>query len=118
MSELTERLRTAGADMDGAMNRLMNDEALYATCFNYFMEDPSFAALGEALRTKDYTAAFEASHALKGVAGNLGLTQLYQLSGQLVEPLRHGQPENTDLAGLYEALIKERDSLKALTGTQ
>ena len=118
MSELTERLRTAGADMDGAMNRLMNDEALYATCFNYFMEDPSFAALGEALRTKDYTAAFEASHALKGVAGNLGLTQLYQLSSQLVEPLRHGQPENTDLAGLYEALIKERDSLKALTGTQ
>ena len=118
MSELTERLRTAGADMDGAMNRLMNDEALYATCFNYFMEDPSFAALGEALRTKDYTAAFEASHALKGVAGNLGLTQLYQLSAQQVEPLRHSQPENTNLAGLYEALIEERDSLKALTGTQ
>lgn len=118
MSELTERLRVAGADMDGAMNRLMNDEKLYATCFNYFMEDPSFAALGEALRAKDYAAAFEAAHALKGVAGNLGLTQLYQLSGQLVEPLRHGRPESADLERLYDTLTKERDSLKALTEAQ
>lgn len=114
MSQLTDRLRAAGADMDGAMNRLVNDEELYATCFGYFMDDPSFAALGAALDSKDYAAAFEAAHSLKGVAGNLGLTRLYQLCGGLVEPLRHGQPGDVHLSELYAALIEERDTLKLL----
>ncbi len=116
MSELTDRLRAAGADMDGAMNRLVNDEELYATCFGYFMSDPAFDALGDALESKDYAAAFEAAHSLKGVAGNLGLTRLYQLSGKLVEPLRRGQPGDADLPGLYAALIGERAALKLLAG--
>lgn len=116
MSVLTDRLRAEGADMDGAMNRLLNDEELYATCFGYFMDDPSFAALGTALDSKDYAAAFEAAHSLKGVAGNLGLTRLYQLSGGLVEPLRHGQPGDAHLSELYAALIRERDALKLLAG--
>jgi HPt (histidine-containing phosphotransfer) domain-containing protein len=103
-----------GADMDGAMNRMVDSEDLYATCFSYFMDDPAFAALDAALDAKDYTAAFEAAHSLKGVAGNLGLTRLYELSGQLAEPLRHGQPGNADLSGLYAALAGERDSLKLL----
>ncbi|BAL00902.1 hypothetical protein OBV_37030 [Oscillibacter valericigenes Sjm18-20] len=114
MSELTDKLRAMGADMDGAMNRLMNSEELYATCFGYFMDDPAFAALGSALDSKDYTAAFEAAHSLKGVAGNLGLTRLYELSGQLAEPLRHGQPGDADLSGLYAVLVEERDNLKPL----
>lgn len=116
MSELTDRLRAAGADMDGAMNRLVNDEELYAACFDYFMDDPSFAALSAALDSEDYAAAFEAAHSLKGVSGNLGLTRLYQLCGGLVEPLRHGQPGDANLSELYAALIKERDALKLLAG--
>lgn len=116
MSELTDRLRAAGADMDGAMNRLVNDEELYATCFGYFMDDPAFAALGAALDSEDYAAAFEAAHSLKGVSGNLGLTRLYQLCGGLVEPLRHGQPGDAHLSELYAALIEERDALKLLAG--
>ena len=103
-----------GADMDGALNRFANCEELYATCFSYFMDDPAFSALGAALDSKDYTAAFEAAHSLKGVAGNLGLTRLYELSGQLAEPLRHGQPGSTDLSGLYAVLIGERDALNPL----
>lgn len=114
MSELTDKLRAMGADIDGALNRLINNEELYATCFGYFMDDPAFASLGAALDAKDYAAAFEAAHSLKGVAGNLGLTRLYDLSGQLTEPLRHGQPGDADLSGLYTVLIGERDALKPL----
>ena len=114
MEKLTDKLRAHGADMDGAMNRLLGDEGLYAVCFGYFVEDPSFAALGQALNEGNYAAAFEAAHCLKGVAGNLGLTGIYQLSGQLVEPLRRGAPGDADLPGLYAALTEERDALRLL----
>lgn len=118
MSELTDKLRAHGADMNGAMNRLVGDEELYAVCLGLFLEDPAFAALGAALNAGDDAAAFEAAHSLKGVAGNLGLTRLYQLSGELVEPLRAGLPGEADLPGLYTALIGERDALRLLAGTE
>ena len=37
---------------------------------------------------KDYKAALVAGHTLKGVAGNLGLTALYQACSQMVEHFR------------------------------
>lgn len=114
MGKLIDKLRAYGADMDGAMNRLLGDEDLYAVCFGYFIDDPAFEALGEALDAGDCSAAFEAAHCLKGVAGNLGLTRIYQLSGQLVEPLRRGAPGDADLPGLYAALTAERDALRRL----
>lgn len=114
MSKLTDRLRAAGADMDGALNRVVNDEELYATCFAYFMDDPAFGQLEAALEQADYSAAFDAAHALKGVAGNLGLTSVYTLCDKLVQPLRHGEPGDADLNGMYRALTQERDNLKTL----
>lgn len=114
MSELIERLRREGADIAGAMSRMVDDEELYATCFAYFIDDPSFDALRQALEEKDYTAAFDAAHTLKGVAGNLGLTRMYELAGGLVEPLRHGQPGDADLVGMYQAVAAEREKLKEI----
>ncbi|WP_294852969.1 Hpt domain-containing protein [uncultured Oscillibacter sp.] len=115
MSKLTDQLRAHGADMDGAMNRLLGDEALYAMCFDLFLEDPAFATLGAALDAGDRAAAFEAAHSLKGVAGNLGLTRIYRLSGELVEPLRGCAAAETDLPGLYADLMEERAVLRLLT---
>ncbi|WP_369282906.1 Hpt domain-containing protein [Oscillibacter sp. GMB15532] len=115
MSKLTDQLRAHGADMDGAMNRLLGDEELYAVCFGLFLEDAAFAALGVALDTGDRDAAFEAAHSLKGVAGNLGLTRIYRLSGELVEPLRGNGAAEADLLGLYADLMEERATLRLLT---
>lgn len=101
--------------MDGAMDRLCGDEELYASCLAYFLSDPAFDALGAALDTGDYTAAFESAHALKGVAANLGLTVCCQLCCALVEPLRGGAPDGSaDLAGAFRALLEQRDALRAL----
>ena len=113
-SSLIERLRAAGADMDSAMDRLCGDEELYASCLAYFLSDPTFDALGAALDAGNYAAAFESAHALKGVAGNLGLTKCYQLCGALVEPLRGGAPDGADLAGACRALLEYREALRAM----
>ncbi len=88
MSALIDDLKAYGADTEGAMERLVDDEELYMTCLVSFKDDPCFPALDQAFSSKDYKVAFEQAHALKGVAGNLGLTPLYTSICNLVEALR------------------------------
>lgn len=110
MSDLIGRLRAYGADMDAALERFVGDEGLYGECFRMFLDEPSFAALGAALEQSDLSAAFDAAHTLKGVAGNLGLTPLFNDVCAIVEPLRHG--ENVGLAEKYQAILEDKALLE------
>ncbi|MCI2055990.1 MAG: Hpt domain-containing protein [Oscillibacter sp.] len=112
MSELTERLRAYGADMKGAMARFLDDEALYAECLNMFLTDPEFVALETALDEKNYSAAFDAAHTLKGVAGNLGLTPLFNAICEIVEPLRHQDYSHLDEE--FQKIIEARAAVEKL----
>lgn len=82
------QLIAAGVDVDDALGRFMGNEELMLRFLLYFPQDPSFPQLKEALDRNDAEAAFEAAHALKGVAGNLSLKGLYQSVSALVEDLR------------------------------
>ena len=109
MSALTEQLAGRGNDMAGALARFLDDEVLYGDCFRMFLEDPGFRQLEDALARRDASAAFDAAHTLKGVAGNLGLTALYTALSTLAEALRQGQMTGT--SGLLQAVQAERRSL-------
>lgn len=111
MSILIEQLQTYGADIKGAMSRFLDDEELYDSCFTAFLEDPCFAQLGQALEKKDDQEAFDAAHTLKGVAGNMGLTPMYEAISDLVESLRkeehsHLQEQYTQIIAQYHVLEK------------
>lgn len=83
-----------GADLDGALRRLMN-EKLVEKFVVKFLADGSFQKLDESLQDKNYEEAFRAAHTLKGVTANLGLTKLQDVSSQITEMLRNGKaPED------------------------
>lgn len=107
-----DTLEKTGADIDGIMERFLGDEALYADCFKAFMQDDNFEALGKALATRNYRQAFECAHALKGVAGNLGLLPLYRIAGDLVDALRVKNYDGLEL--LYRDTMAHRAALAAL----
>lgn len=91
-----------GGDYEQAVGRLRMDK-LIAKFVCRLPEDPSCAALIEAWNNQDDTALFEASHAAKGVCGNLALTKLGDLASQITEAVRPGNEElraQTDLASL------------------
>lgn len=115
MSTLIDRLRAAGADMDGAMDRMLDDAELYQTCFAMFVDDGAFPALDAALLRQDYTAAFEAAHTLKGVAANLGLTDMVNALGAVSDAIRHGPPASVSkLNQMYQAVQSAQRDLQAL----
>ena len=84
------QLESAGVDVDQALNRFMGNEALMLKFLLRFPSDENFSRLRQAIAHGDATTAFKAAHTLKGVTGNLSLTELYARLVPLVEDLRGG----------------------------
>ena len=105
MGNFREEFETYGADYETTMARFMGNEALYLRCLEMLFQDENLRRLGAALAEGDLSGAFEAAHTLKGVAGNLGLTPLYEAVCGLVEPLRAG--EDGACLELYEEVCLE-----------
>jgi HPt (histidine-containing phosphotransfer) domain-containing protein len=107
MENLFEKLRQAECDVDGALARFLDDKELYVQFYSELLQDDAFALLGEALENGKLCEAFEYAHTLKGIIGNMGLTPLFEVVCDIVEPLRinseDGVKEN------YDELLQLRD---------
>ena len=82
------QLEAAGVDVDEALCRFMDNEALMMKFLLRFPGDGNFPQLRQAMAERDIGVAFQAAHTLKGVTGNLSLKGLYELISALVEDLR------------------------------
>ena len=96
MSDVLKMLDSWGCDIPGALQRCCGDTVFYLHWISEFVRDPDFEQLDLAISSKDYAAAFEAAHGLKGSSGTLGLTPLYEAVCAVVEDLRHGPRETLD----------------------
>lgn len=105
-------LRGQGADIEGIMERFLGDEVFYVDCFKEFIQDQNFVELGKAIETQNYVRAYECAHALKGVAGNLGLISLYCSVNDIVNALRAKKYDG--LNQLYQNMISDLGSFSAL----
>ena len=83
-----ERLTAAGIDVDDALGRFMGNEALLERFLTKFLADGNYAALSAAVAAGDAAGALTASHTLKGVCGNLSMSELFRLLTCQVEALR------------------------------
>ena len=111
MKDTIERLREWGCDMDGAMERFLNDEDLYRDCLNAVIEDEAFDGLKTALDAHNAQEAFGYAHTLKGVAANLGIEVLLEKLLPVVEILRGGSFDGVEqwmpeLEQRYEQVIQ------------
>ncbi len=99
------KLTKAGVDVDELLKRLMGNESLVKVFIKKFTEDTTFEKLVSAFSDKDMKAAEMASHTLKGMCGNLSLTNLFGLFSEQVNFIRNGEyneaeammPELTEL---------------------
>lgn len=112
MSKLLDKCRAYGADVDATMDHFIGDEELFESCMEQFIQDEGFAGVKEAIEKEDYKAAFEYAHALKGVAGNLGLTPLFHEISAMVESFRVGDYSQAE--DQYARILKERDKVNQL----
>ncbi|MEG1559937.1 MAG: Hpt domain-containing protein [Clostridia bacterium] len=112
MNETIEKLKEYGADIDSAISRFVGDTELYQLCCMNFLDDLNFIKLNEAVLNADYKKIFECAHTIKGVAGNLSLTPIYNASCKLVEALR--KEDYSNLKNLYAEVDFQFNRLKEI----
>lgn len=106
-----QKLNATGVDTPEAINRFNGNDALYLKFLIKFLQDDNFNQLGPALQKQDYQAALNAAHTLKGVAGNLGMKNLYLACSDMVQEIRNEQTENCQttyetIKNAYEEVTK------------
>ena len=82
-------------DYNDAIKRMMN-ETLIAKMVNKFMSGDSVSQLISLYEKKDYRNLFSSAHTLKGVAGNLSLTPLFNIASIITEATRNSDDANLD----------------------
>lgn len=93
------KLEEAGIDVEEALGRFMNNEGLLMKFLLRFPQDQNFSKLSSAMEAEDTEAGYTAAHTLKGVVGNLSMTELFPLVTQVSDALRAG-----DLAAAREKM--------------
>lgn len=107
-----------GIDYAEAMERFGGNEGLFVRLATKYLDDPHFNALEVAISTDDAAAAEREAHSLKGVAGNLSFTCLYDLSTRITDALRAEDLEEarTLMPELRESHEKVVEALRKLQG--
>ncbi len=86
-----EKLTKAGMDVDAFLARLMGNASLLKVFVGKFISDTNFKSLCDAFVEGDMKKAEMASHTLKGMCGNMSLTELFALFGEQTNLIRAGE---------------------------
>lgn len=91
--DLLEELKALGVNTDEGLKRLMGNEKLYRRLLGSFVKMMKSNVVGTDFNASDYTTEQEKVHAVKGTAGNLSLTPIFEAYSQILDLMRSGQPE-------------------------
>lgn len=89
---IQECYQNAGGNYEEVSTRI-GSEAFLLKYLGKFQHDKSYQELLTALSQENWQEAFFCAHNLKGLCGNLALTQAWQAASALCEALRHGKPQ-------------------------
>ena len=92
---IQEFYKSVGGNYEAAKAIMMNDMFIERMLDKFFANN-GYSDIVSAYEKKDYQAVFAGAHSLKGVAGNLALTSLYEISSVITEATRGLQPVDID----------------------
>ncbi|MCD7837029.1 MAG: Hpt domain-containing protein [Lachnospiraceae bacterium] len=91
--ELLDELRNIGVDVDEGIERLMGNTSLYERMLFKFADMMKNISVSPDFDDSNYSEITEAAHAVKGSAGNLSITPIYEAYTEIVSLLRAGRTE-------------------------
>ena len=90
---LLEELKELGVDTDGGIKRLGGNEALYTRLLGTFVKTIKAQEFQPDFDATNCESAIERAHAIKGTAGNMSITPLFEGYNEILRLLREGEPE-------------------------
>jgi HPt (histidine-containing phosphotransfer) domain-containing protein len=117
MSDLIIALNEIGIDTRSALARMLGKEEMYRKFLTKFRADQNISKLAEIMDGNGFddpgnrAEVFNITHTIKGVAGNLGLTEIYETSGNLCEMTRTDDSSRIGFGENYHRLREAYDKL-------
>ena len=109
-----EKLKAYGVDYENAVKRFAGNEALYEKFLKKLTEDDHLAIGEQAMKEERYEDVLEAVHALKGVAGTLGMTELFQAASEVVASIRKNEISHLQEQNLKKPVRRFPEQIAAL----
>lgn len=86
--EMLVKLEQEGNRIPELLKRFAGNEAICVKLVKKFPGDENFAKYMEQIKVQDLKSAEQSVHTLKGVASNLGLTNVSDLTQKIVDEIR------------------------------
>ena len=109
-----EELAKAEIDYEEGLKRFANKEALYEKYLKNFLVDEHFAHARAEQEKNNYDDVLSELHAMKGIAGTLGMMKLFDACNQVVIAIRAGETDKV-AALVDEAEVKYQRVTEVLT---
>ncbi|NVK19443.1 MAG: response regulator [Methylocystaceae bacterium] len=109
----------AGIDLDGGLERLGGNSALYRELLEIFKRDRANLVneIKQSLKEKDQDNARMIAHSIKGVAGAIAANDIFEASRELEDALARGKTDVSKIiADLEDAYKVVLDSITQLNG--
>lgn len=90
---LLEELKALGVNVDEGVKRLNKNEKLYIRLLGSFTKTIAERYVEPDFDTTNYEDVKERAHAIKGTAGNLSITPIYEAYTEIMDLLRADKPE-------------------------
>lgn len=102
-----------GIDVAGALARVRGKADFYLRMLKTFVDShgEDASVIGAALKRGEHEAARQAAHKLKGAAGNLGISEVYQAASALEAALKQGA---SDYQSKFAILQQALDAITAM----
>lgn len=94
---LFDELKALGVDVDGGLKRINGNENLYKRLLGTFVKTIKAHNVAVDFDCNAYAEEIEKAHAIKGTAGNLSITPIYESYTEIVNLLRADQPNEAKL---------------------
>jgi HPt (histidine-containing phosphotransfer) domain-containing protein len=93
-------------DFEDGLKRVMNNKAFFVKMLGKVKDDPNFKNLEAALEANDYEKAQISAHTLKGLSGNLSLTELFKQSREIETQIK-AKSVNPDQLGILRDIYTQ-----------
>ena len=103
---VVELYKQPNADYENVIARLATEERV-SKYLHKFLETTDYEDLKNAVNNSDWEKAFLSVHTLKGMALNLGLTQLATNASNLTEELRGGLKSESSALNYFSMVSEE-----------
>ena len=104
-------------NLDEGLARVRGNKALYTRMLSMFIDSKEVLQLETFLAEGNVVDAAGAAHSIKGIAGNLSLSELFNISNTLTEELRKGIISDDTVASYRSTLTETQKAVNDVIAT-